>query len=120
MPVFSLGSLGSIARTVMLATRGRAVDKQVVASDPVFSPQGSLQQLTVHPDPRIPEELCESEESSVSPHPPLPPTPSLRSAREGWTPRQFLFPNVTESLKSLNLSSAASSPILGFLALFFF
>lgn len=47
---------------------------QVVASDPSAFPQGSIQQLTVHPDPGTPEELCEAEESSVSPHLRQPPT----------------------------------------------
>lgn len=39
-----------------------------------------------------------------------------QQAEEGLGPRQFFTPNVVEPLKSLILSSAASGPILSFLA----
>lgn len=58
-----------------------------VASDPSAFLQGSVQQLIIHPDPRTPEEMCEAEESSVSPPPLLPVTPTVGpeapAAREG-------------------------------------
>lgn len=53
-------------------TGGRAIDVRAVASDPSAFPQGSIQQLTIHRDPRTPEELCEAEESWVSPPSPHP------------------------------------------------
>lgn len=91
-----------------------------VASDPSAFLQGSVQQLIIHPDPRTPEEMCEAEESSVSPpHFSLsPPQWALKPQQpeKGLGPRQFFTPNVMESLKSLILASAASGPILSFLA----
>ena len=74
--------------------------------------------------------MCEAEDSSVSrptsprhPHFSLsPPQWALKPQQpeKGPAPRQFFTPNVMESLKSLILASAPSSPILSFLALLLF
>ncbi|ELV14153.1 Collagen alpha-1(XV) chain [Tupaia chinensis] len=56
----------SFSATVMVSTGTHARDVHTVTSGPSAFPQGSIQQLTIHPDPRTPEELCEAEESSAS------------------------------------------------------
>ena len=93
-----------------VSASGCAVDMQVVASDPSVFPQGSIQQLTIHPDPRTPEELCEAEESSVSPHLPYP--HSWPRSPAAGLPGRAGCPGNSSSPTSWGLYNLSSWPVL--------